>query len=197
MRLRFNASQSVFLAVPHLPGEGRSSICHYLRQPRRLVGALVDPSRLEVLGADRFRLKMRPLSFLHLSIQPTVDLQVWTETDGTVYLRSVGCEIRGVEYINQRFALDLVGELRPVEDGAQTRLVGEARLEVRVDLPPMLWLTPVPLLEATGTGLLKSVLLTVKQRLSAQLLEDYRRWLQSGVSTPAPHLRPSSLPANG
>ncbi len=33
------------------------------------------------------------------------------------------------------------------------------------------------ILEATGNGLLKSVLLTVKQRLLHQLLADYRRWV--------------------
>jgi hypothetical protein len=34
-------------------------------------------------------------------------------------------------------------------------------------------------LEATGNGLLKSVLMTVKQRLLHQLLADYRRWVIS------------------
>jgi hypothetical protein len=31
-------------------------------------------------------------------------------------------------------------------------------------------------LEATGNGLLRSVLLTIKQRLMHQLLSDYRTW---------------------
>lgn len=196
--MRFTASQPVSLVVPALPGAAPTLIRHYLRQPRRLVSALVDPSRLETLGPDLFRLKMRPLHFLHLVIQPTVDLKVWAEADGTVRLRSVGSHIRGMEYFNQRFALDLVGVLQPLEVAGQTRLVGEANLEVRVELPPALWLTPAPLLEATGTGLLKSVLMTIKQRLAGQLLEDYSRWVQSDApNRSAPQLDPSSLPANG
>jgi hypothetical protein len=119
---------------------------------------------------------MRPLEFMMLSIQPTVDLKVWAEPDGTINLKSVACEIRGIEYINQRFALNLKGCLAPVDRNGTTYLKGKADLEVQVELPPPFWLTPQPILETTGNGLLKSVLLTVKQRLMHHLLLDYRCW---------------------
>ncbi|BAY11458.1 DUF1997 domain-containing protein [Calothrix sp. NIES-2098] len=172
MTTRFTASQSVEIAVPKQP----IPIQHYLRQPQRLVHALVDPNRIQQLSEEVFRLKMRPLSFLSLSIQPTVDMRVWAESHGTIYLRSVGCEILGIEYINQRFALNLKGYLSPSQISTGTRLQGKADLEVEVELPPPFSFTPKPILEATGNGLLKSVLLTVKQRLLHQLLADYRRW---------------------
>ena len=172
MYIRFNASQSVEIAVP----EERVPIQHYLRQPRRLVNALVDQSRTEQLSDDCFRLKMRPLQFMMLSIQPTVDMRVWAPSDGTINLESVACEIRGVDYINDRFALNLQGQLSPHQSGGTTYLKGKADLEVGVEMPPLFWLTPKPILEATGNGLLKSVLLTIKQRLMHQLLLDYRRW---------------------
>ncbi|GAC1492624.1 MAG: hypothetical protein NVS2B14_05430 [Chamaesiphon sp.] len=124
MHTRFVASQSVHIAVPEQP----VPIQHYLRQPQRLVHALVDASRLEQLSEERFRLKMRPLTFITVSIQPTVDLKVWTEADGTVHLKSVGCEIRGVEYINQRFALNLIGQLAPEQSKEGTVLKGIANL---------------------------------------------------------------------
>ncbi|MGB3403547.1 MAG: DUF1997 domain-containing protein [Microcoleaceae cyanobacterium] len=172
MQVRFLASQSVKLAVP----EQQIPIQHYLRQPKRLVTALVDPTRLEQLSQDCFRLKMRPLSFMMLTIQPTVDLRVWTLSDGTLRLKSIGCEIRGVEYINERFALNLFGRLSPCEIEGIPHLKGIADLEVKVELPPPLQLTPTPILETTGNGLLKSVLVSVKQRLMHNLLVDYRRW---------------------
>ncbi|MGB8690375.1 MAG: DUF1997 domain-containing protein [Microcoleus sp.] len=172
MYIRFNASQSVEIAVP----EERVPIQHYLRQPRRLVNALVDRSRTEQLSDECFRLKMRPLEFMMLSIQPTVDMRVWAQSDGTINLESVACEIRGVDYINDRFALNLKGQLSPHQSGGTTYLKGKADLEVGVEMPPLFWLTPKPILEATGNGLLKSVLLTIKQRLMHQLLLDYRRW---------------------
>ncbi|HAX76145.1 MAG TPA: hypothetical protein DCY88_09995 [Cyanobacteria bacterium UBA11372] len=188
MHTRFIASQSVQIAVPEQP----IPIQHYLRQPQRLVGALVDRSRMEQLGEEHFRLKMRPLSFLTLTIQPTVDMRVWSEPGGTVRLKSTGCEIRGIEYINQRFALYLVGQLYPVQIDNTTHLKGRADLEVQVELPPPLWLTPAPILEATGNGLLKSVLLTIKQRLMYQLLFDYQRWATADTDN-APSIQPPGL----
>ena len=173
MPTRFVASQSVAIAVPEQP----IPIQHYLRQPQRLVNALVDPSRIEQITEETFRLKMRPLSFMTLSIQPTVDLRVWLDSNGTICLRSLACEIRGVEYINQRFTLKLKGYLSPCQASEGTQLQGRADLEVQVELPPPLSFTPKPLLEATGNGLLKSVLLTIKQRLLHQLLLDYRLWV--------------------
>ncbi|MBC1235953.1 hypothetical protein VF14_02370 [Nostoc linckia z18] len=175
MATRFSASQSVEIAVQEEP----IPIQYYLRQPQRLVRALVDNSRIQQLSEEIFRLKMRPLTFMSLSIQPTVDMRVWAESNDIIYLRSLGCEILGFEYINQRFALNLKGHLSPKEVSTGTRLQGRADLEVQIDLPPPFSLTPKPILEATGNALLKSVLLTIKQRLSHQLLADYRYWVKS------------------
>jgi len=173
MHTRFTASQSVEIAVPKQP----IPIQHYLRQPQRLVNALVDHSRVEQLSEECFRVKMRPLAFMTLSIQPIVDLKVWAESNGTVHLQSIGCEIRGTEYINQRFALNLKGHLSPCQFNNETRLKGKADLEVIVELPLPFSLTPAPILEAAGNGLLRSVLLTIKQRLLHQLLADYQSWV--------------------
>ncbi|NER38220.1 MAG: DUF1997 domain-containing protein [Oscillatoria sp. SIO1A7] len=181
MLSRFFASQSLEIAVPEQP----VPIQHYLRQPQRLVGAIADPSRIQLLGRDRFRLKMRSRDFLMLKIQPIVDLRVWAKSDGTIHLVSVGCEIRGVEYLNRRFALDLVGKLSPVEIGGLTYLRGKADLTVEVEIPAPLQFTPAPVLETTGNGLLKSVLLAIKQKLMHQLLLDYRHWASGEVARKA------------
>lgn len=174
MATTFKACQSVEIPVPHQP----IPIKHYLRQPQRLVSALVEPSRIEELSTEVFRLKMRPLAFMSLSIQPIVDMRVWAQPNGTICLESVNSEIRGIEYINQRFQLDLKGNLASYEKNGNTRLKGIANLEVKVELPPPFSFTPKSILEATGNGLLKSVLLTIKQRLLRQLLVDYRRWAE-------------------
>lgn len=183
MNTHFQAVQTVEMAVPE-----PILINHYLRQPKRLVKALVDPTRLEHLTEDIYRLKMRPLQFMMFSLQPTVDLKVWIQPDGILNLKSVGCEIRGIEYINQRFSLNLVGKLYPVQSQGITYLKGQANLEVKVELPPPLWLTPQPILETTGNGLLKSVLMTVKHRLVHNLLSDYSHWCseQLEISVPQP-----------
>lgn len=172
MDIRFSASQSVDLPVAEQP----VPISHYLRQPKRLMSALTASSRIEPLGNDLFRLKMRPLTFMTLTLQPTVDMHVWADAEGTVSLNAVDCEIRGIEYINQRFALELSGKLQPCVVRETTYLRGLAELEVSVELPPPFWLTPKPILQATGNGLLKSVLVSIKQRLMHQLVADYHAW---------------------
>jgi hypothetical protein len=174
MATQFIASQSVEITVPQQP----IPIQHYLRQPQRLINALVDPHRVQSLSNDVFRLKMRPLAFMSLKIQPTVDMKVWAAADGTVHLQSVGCEILGIEYINHRFDLSLKGHLLPYNFANSTRLRGNADLQVQVDLPLPFSLTPKPILETTGNGLLKSVLLTIKQRLLHQLIVDYCHWVK-------------------
>lgn len=187
MYTRFTATQSVEIVVPEQP----IPIQHYLRQPQRLVKALVDPSRVEQLNEEVFRLKIRPLTFMSLSIQPTADLRVWAEPNGTVHLRSLACEILGLEYINQRFELNLEGRLYPERQHDLTLLRGKADLEVKVELPLPFSLTPTPILEATGNGLLKSVLLTIKQRLLHQLLADYSAWVSDRDAVP--NAEPSSV----
>ena len=191
MDIRFTASQSVEIIVPDQP----IAIAHYLRQPQRVVTALAASSRIEPLKDDQFRLTMRPLNFMSLSIQPTVDMRVWADSDAAINVKSIACEIRGVEYINQRFSLNLVGQLYPTQVNQTTYLKGKADLEVQVELPPPFLLTPKILLERAGNGLLLNVLSTIKQRLLHQLLLDYRNWAtsQAGVES-AP--RQVLLPVN-
>lgn len=182
MNSQFVASQSVEIAVPEQP----VPIQHYLRQPQRLVHAIAESHLIEQLSQDCFRLKMRPLDFMSLKFQPTVDLKVWADADGTVHLTSIRCEIRGLEFINQRFQLDLKGKLYPTQNKGITHLKGRADLKVNVEIPLPFSLTPKPILETTGNGLLKSVLLRIKQRLMHQLLLDYRQWASQDIKTSIP-----------
>ncbi|MEQ9670613.1 DUF1997 domain-containing protein [Coleofasciculus sp. G2-EDA-02] len=179
MTSQFTASQSVEITVP----EQSVPIQHYLRQPQRLVQAIADPNLIEQLSPEQFRLKMRPLHFLSLTFQPRVTLKVWTDVNGTVQLRSVDCDIPGLDYINQRFTLEVKGKLYPESNHSQTKLKGRADLKVRVDVPFPISLTPQPIIEKTGNGLLKSVLLRIKQKLMHQLLLDYSQWANADRQT--------------
>ncbi|BAQ66264.1 DUF1997 domain-containing protein [Geminocystis sp. NIES-3709] len=154
-------------------------IQHYLKQPFRLVKTIANERLMKVLGFDRYQLQMKPLNFLEIyHFQPTVILKVWTGASGNVYLKSESCEIKGIEYINRRFSLDLKGKLTPVEIEGKIYLQGKANLTVKVDLPPPLWLTPKTLLQSTGNSLLKGVLMRIKHQLMSQLLQDYYNFAQ-------------------
>ena len=169
----FQVSQTLKMVVPNevIPIE------HYLRQPQRLVQAITDPSRIQQLAPSHFRLQLRPLQFMMLRLEPTVDLQVWTQAEGTLYLRSLNCEIRGAQFLPQSFGLELAGILSPHRRGSTTELCGRADLKVQVDVPPPLKLLPDSVLEKSGRAFLNGILSTIKYRLERQLLQDYRRWV--------------------
>ena len=178
MYARFQATESVNISVK----EAKIPIKHYLRQPERLVKTIANPKLMKQLSDNLYELKMRPINFMGIyHFQPIVLLKVWADSNGTVYLKSEGCQILGIDYINRRFALNLKGILSPQQSQKQTILEGQADLEVKVDIPPPLMLTPKSILEGGGNGLLKSVLARIKQRLISQLLQDYNQWAAEEV----------------
>ena len=175
MRIQFTALQSVALSISQeiVPVE------HYLRQPQRLIYALIEPERVEQRSASLFRFKLSPLKFLMLKIEPTVDLKVWTGADGVLRLQSMATQLKGLETFDTGFDLKLIGNLAPYRRGQKTELRGQADLMVQVDLPPSLMFMSRTLVQATGNALLKSVLTTMRQRLERQLLQDYENWVKS------------------
>ncbi|HIK12814.1 MAG TPA: DUF1997 domain-containing protein [Oscillatoriaceae cyanobacterium M33_DOE_052] len=168
----FTASQSVKLAV----SEQKVPIERYLRQPQRIVRGMGDPSRIQQLGEDCYRLKMRPLKFFMLTIEPTVDMEIWADANGTINLQSVGCELRGIETINEHFQLELSGTLQPVNGAKSSYLQGGAELQLKIYLPPPFTMMPAAIVRSTGNSLLSSVLLRMKQKLMQQILLDYEQW---------------------
>jgi hypothetical protein len=191
--VKFTADRSVDILVPEQP----VPIQHYLRQPHRLVRSLVDSDRIQQLSDDEFCLTMRTLSFFGFNLQPTVFLRVWTEADGTLRIASTNCEIRGIDYIDRRFSLQLMGKLSPYDKQGRTYLQGRADLEVCVDLPPPLGFTPRSIVESAGNGLLKSILTAFKQRLMHQLIADYITWAQTATAAVHPPTKIDARPILG
>ncbi|MEM6836580.1 MAG: DUF1997 domain-containing protein [Cyanobacteria bacterium P01_C01_bin.120] len=172
-------------------------LSHYLKQPRRLVHALMNPAQVEELHPDTFRFYLRGFQFLMLSIRPVVDLQIDVSQDRLLTVRSVGCRIQDNEFVNRKFSLNLSGRLLLTERDSFTELDGEVDLQIAVDLPPILTLTPRALLETTGNQILRGVLMTMKQRLMRQLAADYAAWSrgQTAIAPAQPSLRPTASPA--
>jgi len=173
MEIYFTANESLEIEVE----QQEIPIQHYLRQPGRLVKAIAENSLMQQLSPDRYAIAMKPLNFMELyHFQPTVVLRVTADAEGTVYLNSESCKIKGIDYINDRFSLHLKGKLSPIQKQGRSYLQGRADLVVKVELPPPLWLTPKPFLEVAGNGLLKSVLMRIKQTLLGHLIKDYQQW---------------------
>lgn len=179
----FHASQTLRLRVPNeaIPIE------HYLRQPQRLVQAITDPRRIEVLGDGLYRLSLRPIQFFGISIEPTADLRVWSLADGTLRLESVACRVKGPEYlsfVNDSFGMALQGSLTPQRQTTYTELQGQANLQIHLELPPPIRFMPASVLDRTGKTFLSGILGTIKHRIERQLVEDYRAWVTTSHAQP-------------
>ncbi|MBE9159839.1 DUF1997 domain-containing protein [Nodosilinea sp. LEGE 06152] len=179
----FHASQNLRLRVPNeaIPIE------HYLRQPQRLVQAITDPRRIELIGDGVYRLSLRPLQFLGISIEPTADLQVRSQADGTLTLESVGCQVKGPDYlsfVNDSFGMALQGTLTPQRHDHYTELQGRADLQIHIELPPPIRFMPDPVLDRAGKTFLSGILGTIKHRIERQLVEDYRSWVATTHAQP-------------
>ncbi|MGK7919955.1 MAG: DUF1997 domain-containing protein [Trichodesmium sp.] len=168
----FFASQSVNLVVPEHP----ISINHYLNQPERIINSLGDPTTIENLTDNIYRLKMRPLKFFMLKIEPVVDMKIWTTLPGVVHLESVACELKGIEMINEHFQLNLNGTMQPTKIQEKTFLKGQAELSLQIFLPSPFNKIPKSMLLSTGNSLLGNILLKMKQGLMNKLLLDYSNW---------------------
>ncbi len=181
MKIVLNATEKVDILVE----EQRIPIQHYLRQPQRLVNAIANPQLTEHLSEDNYLIKMYPLDVFMYHFQPVVTLKVWANHDGLVHLESRDCEIRGNKYIDEHFSLSLTGQLAPTQVLGKTVLKGIADLQVIIDLPPGLEMTPRPFLETTGKSLMKGVLQRIATRISSQLITDYRHWANKASSDQA------------
>jgi hypothetical protein len=172
----FRTAKTLNLLVPNeiIPIE------HYLRQPQRLIHAITDPRRIEEVDESVYRLSLRPLSFLGISIEPTADLRVWSHSDGTLRLQSVACEVKVpdyLSYVNQSFSMSLEGILQPQRQANSTRLNGKADLAVQVELPAPIKFMPDAVLDSAGRTFLSGILATIQHRLERQLIGDYRAWV--------------------
>lgn len=173
----FKARQSVDMMIP----PAAVPIEAYLRQSERIVQALgntgANTGGVEALGGELFRLKLKPLKFFTLLLQPIVDMRVWVDGADLLRVQSVGCEILGLgDFDQQHFELNLSGEMYPLLVQGRMKLLGEVSLRVNVDMPMPISLTPKPVLETTGSAIMLGVLSTMKQRLTKNLVTDYQEW---------------------
>lgn len=176
MTLAFSARQQLSLPV----AEDGDQLAGYLNDQERVVGALLDPRQLQILGPGHYRYTVSRVQVFQLQIQPIVELQA-TSVEGRLELEALDCRLEGLGLVDD-FKLGLNSWLTAGPNG----LEGEASLSVTVSQPPLLKLIPPRILEATGRSVLGGILLGIRNRVSLQLLHDFRQWCRERtVSLPS------------
>lgn len=159
----------------------------FLQDPRHLTAALLNQGQVRQLDRERFEVQMHWIGGLGVQVRPVVRLQIQTSERGEVYLQAIGCRIEGNEWIDEHFDLAFEGSLTPLQIPAQSVdggviMSGWARLKVCLELPPLLALTPAPMVETVGSTIVNGVLMTIRHSLCRRLPHSF--WAHTQSSSP-------------
>lgn len=116
---------------------------------------------------DVFRLTTKPMQFVTLNLQPSIDVRVSAGAEALM-VESLAHSMNGMEQIlGQRFAqslkIEVKGKLRAVPGGVGgqaglTKLVGDVQFFTSGQLPLIFSLTPRPVLEGAAVAINRRIM---------------------------------------
>tara|TARA_S200000501_G_scaffold288920_1_gene273651 strand:- start:152 stop:670 length:519 start_codon:yes stop_codon:yes gene_type:complete len=168
MLLAFDATQKLNLSVTR----NKEYLSRYLLEEERVVGAMLDPSKLEAKGDGRYKYTVTSFRVFHLDVNPVVSIAVENK-EGVLKMSALDSKLDGLGIIED-FCLTLKANLEATSNG----LEGEALLGVSVSQPSLLKLVPKKILESTGHSVLNGILLGIKSRVQQQLIKDFVNWCE-------------------
>ena len=169
MLLSFDAKQKLKLSVKL----NKEYLSKYLLEEERVVGAMLDSTKLVKEGEGRYKYTVTSFKVFQLDINPVVSIAV-ENTNGILRMSALDSKLDGLGMIDD-FKLILKANLEATDIG----LEGEALLGVSVSQPPLLKLVPKKILESTGHSVLNGILLGIKSRVQQQLVKDFLDWCES------------------
>lgn len=167
------------------PAEGRSSI-HSLTLPP----PTTDEELVKRQGRDVFRLTTKPLQFITLSLQPSIDVKVSTG-EQALWVESLAHSMNGAErLLGQSFAeslkIEVKGKLHAVpgkQGPGLTTLVGDVQLFTSGQLPLLFSLTPRPVLETAAVAINRRIMGYAKGKFVENLARDFDAWAAASASS--------------
>tara|TARA_B100000131_G_scaffold127380_1_gene124387 strand:+ start:109 stop:621 length:513 start_codon:yes stop_codon:yes gene_type:complete len=166
MLLAFDAKQKLKLSVT----KNRERLSQYLLEEERVVGAMLDSSKLTNEGGGKYKYNVTSFRVFQLDVNPVVSIAV-ENSEGLLKMSALDSKLDGLGIVED-FNLILRATLEATEVG----LEGEALLGVTVSQPPLLKLVPKKILESTGHSVLNGILLGIKSRVQQQLIKDFSEW---------------------
>ena len=169
MLLAFDAKQKIKLSVTR----NKEYLSKYLLEEERVVGAMLDPNKLEPEGDGKYKYTVTSFRVFQLDVNPVVSIAV-ENNEGILKMSALDSKLDGLGIIED-FNLILKAHLEATDFG----LEGEALLGVSVSQPPLLKFLPKKILESTGHSVLNGILLGIKSRVQQQLIKDFVNWCES------------------
>ena len=168
MLLAFDAKQKLKLSVTR----NKEYLSKYLLEEERVVGAMLDPNKLEPEGEGKYKYTVTSFRVFQLDVNPVVSIAVEND-EGVLKMSALDSKLNGLGIVED-FNLILKANLEATGFG----LEGEALLGVSVSQPPLLKLLPKKILESTGHSVLNGILLGIKSRVQKQLIKDFVNWCE-------------------
>ena len=168
MLLAFDARQKLKLSVTR----NKEYLSKYLLEEERVVGAMLDPNKLEPEGEGKYKYTVTSFRVFQLDVNPVVSIAVEND-EGVLKMSALESKLDGLGIVED-FNLILKANLEATGFG----LEGEALLGVSVSQPPLLKLLPKKILESTGHSVLNGILLGIKSRVQQQLIKDFVNWCE-------------------
>ena len=168
MLLAFDAKQKLKLSVTR----NKEYLSKYLLEEERVVGAMLDPNKLEPEGEGKYKYTVTSFRVFQLDVNPVVSIAV-ENNEGVLKMSALDSTLDGLGMVED-FNLILKANLEATDFG----LEGEALLGVSVSQPPLLKLLPKKILESTGHSVLNGILLGIKSRVQQQLIKDFVNWCE-------------------
>ena len=168
MLLAFDAKQKLKLSVTR----NKEYLSKYLLEEERVVGAMLDPNKLEPEGEGKYKYTVTSFRVFQLDVNPVVSIAVEND-QGVLKMSALDSKLDGLGIVED-FNLILKANLEATGYG----LEGEALLGVSVSQPPLLKLLPKKILESTGHSVLNGILLGIKSRVQQQLIKDFVNWCE-------------------
>ena len=169
MLLAFDAKQKLKLSVT----TNKEYLSKYLLEEERVVGAMLDPNKLEPEGEGKYKYTVTSFRVFQLDVNPVVSIAVENK-EGVLKMSAIDSKLDGLGIVED-FNLVLKATLEATSIG----LEGEALLGVSVSQPPLLRFVPKKILESTGHSVLNGILLGIKSRVQQQLIKDFISWYES------------------
>lgn len=173
--ITFGASQTFI--VPVKP-EKKTVRDYVANGSKRLILASWDPSQIEDLGADSYRIKFQKLNFLVLQITPEVDCKLMQREDAAAFI-STGWRLPGLEeqVSLDSYSIRVRGEVRTSPPQA-SMISFRAKIEFVVSgkVPPILSGVPEAASSLAAEQLSRALLSGAEKRFCETLPVDYKKW---------------------
>ncbi|MBC8123067.1 MAG: DUF1997 domain-containing protein [Gemmatimonadaceae bacterium] len=171
-----SASTLLNVSLPAQPAQ----IYEYVGATERLLRCGFPPERITPVAPDRFRLRMRPLVWMGLSLEPTAELLIGSDQQGRAWARLEGYELVGHPWLVKHLKLDFQAALlvQPTSESGRTALKGWAEASAAFPPPPFLAWVPEAVLTGGARTILEGFLWILRDRLNRSLEQDFQQWKQ-------------------